>query len=86
MKIKFLKKIRLNVISISHTTIPIRIGILYATDNKMSVSIFNTFHYDNEFSVMKFNDTKMHNTTPRSKLDHVRRNLFGPVDRKECSR
>lgn len=52
----------------------------------MSVSIFNTFHYDNEFSVMKFNDTKMHNTTPRTKLDHVRRNLFGPVDRKECSR
>lgn len=52
----------------------------------MSVSIFNNFHYDNDFSVLKITDTKMHHSMPRARLDHVRRNLFGPVDRKECSR
>lgn len=58
------------------------------TNKKMSVSIFNSYHCDNEFGVLRFTETsKMHHSTvPRAKLDHVRRNLFGPVDRKECSR
>ncbi|XP_031619639.1 uncharacterized protein LOC116338486 [Contarinia nasturtii] len=51
----------------------------------MSVSIFNTYRYDSDFNV-KFTETKMQTAVPRAKLDHVRRNLFGPVDRKECSR
>lgn len=51
----------------------------------MSVSIFNNFHY-NDISVLKITDAKMHHSMPQARLDHVRRNLFGPVDRKECSR
>lgn len=53
--------------------------------DKMSVSIFNNFHY-NDISVLKITEAKMHQPMPQARLDHVRRNLFGPVDRKECSR
>lgn len=65
---------------------------------KMSVSIYNSYHCDKDFGMLRFTtESKMHHqqqqhsatsaaTVPRAKLDHVRRNLFGPVDRKECSR
>lgn len=52
----------------------------------MSVSVFNPLRLS-EFHRMKFPDTKMHHAqriTPS--LDRVRRDLFGPVDREECSR
>lgn len=54
----------------------------------MSV-IYPPYHCDNDFGILRFTEKKMHQTTAtiqRPKLDHVRRNLFGPVDRKECSR
>lgn len=63
----------------------------------MSVSIYNSYPCDKDFGVHRYTtESKMHHqqqhsatsgaTVPRAKLDHVRRNLFGPVDRKECSR
>lgn len=49
--------------------------------------MFSSYHSDNDFGPVKFTETKMHHTmTPRYKPSHVRRNLFGAIDRIESSR
>lgn len=53
---------------------------------KMSVSVFNPVRLT-EFHRMKFPEVKMHHAARATpSLDRVRRDLFGPVDREECSR
>lgn len=53
---------------------------------KMSVSVFHPVHLT-EFHRMKFPEVNMHHAQrTKPSLDRVRRDLFGPVDREECSR